>query len=651
MEAINALHFFPTSKPNRSSLPTSKLYLKPAQNLLKQPNIHRVVSITTPEPSPMLDQNHRPINITTNSNPCNDQLQEKIQESVTAYWDYQFLFVSQRAETVEPVQLQVVEGEVPSDFPPGTYYLTGPGIFSDDHGSTVHPLDGHGYLRAFKIDGDVQYSAKYIKTDAQKEECNSETGEWTFTYRGPFSVLRGGKKFGNTKVMKNVANTSVLKWGGKLLCLWEGGDPYEIDIENGHLDTVGIFDLINRHHLQPEDVSPGGVNQISEDAKEVSGDGGGGFWDFASGVVKPILHGIFKMPPKRLLSHYKIDPTLDRLLTVSCNAEDMLIPRSSFTFYEFDSNFKLLQKQEFDIPEHMMNHDWAFTETHYVLFGNRIKLDVPGSMLAVCGLSPMITALSVNPNKPTSPIYVLPRFPDKVKSNRDWTTPVEAPSQMWVLHAGNAFELTDQRGNLEIQIHAAICSYKWFNFHKMFGYNWKTGKLDPSFMNARNGQENTLPHLVKVSIKLQSDGNFEECTVEALNNWSKPTDFPAINPAFSGTSNTCIYAATSSNSRQSLPHFPFDTVVKLNLVDKSVSTWSVGSRCFIGEPVFVPKGTDEEDGYLVVIEYAVSIQKCYMVILDPNMIGKSEYALVAKLEVPKHLNFPLGFHGFWAAVD
>ncbi|KAI3876140.1 hypothetical protein MKW98_029092 [Papaver atlanticum] len=275
--------------------------------------------------------------------------------------------------------------------------------------------------------------------------------------------------------MKNVANTGVLKWSGKLLCLWEGGDPYEIDIENGHLDTVGIFDLINRHHLQPEDIASGGVNQISEDAKEVSGDGGGGFWDFAASVVKPILHGIFKMPPKRLLSHYKIDPTLDRLLTVSCNAEDMLIPRSSFTFYE--------------------------------------------------------------------------------------------------------------------------------------------------------------------------------CTVEALNNWTKPTDFPTINPSFSGSNNTCIYAATASNSRQSLPHFPFDTVVKLNLVEKSVSTWSVGSRCFIGEPVFVPLGTDEDDEYLVVIEYAVSIQKCYMVILDPKLIGTSEDALVTKLEVPKHLNFPLGFHGFWAAAD
>ncbi|MCL7037829.1 hypothetical protein MKW94_001778 [Papaver nudicaule] len=631
MEAIQPLHFFPTSKPNCSLLSTSKLSLKPPQNLSRQSYTHRVVSVTTPE-------NHRPNNATTNSNPCNE-LQESIQESVEAYWDYQFLFVSQRAETVEPVQLQVIEGEVPSDFPSGTYYLTGPGIFSDDHGSTVHPLDGHGYLRAFKIDGDVHYSAKYIKTDAQKEECNTETGEWTFTHRGPFSVLRGGKKFGNTKVMKNVANTSVLKWGGKLLCLWEGGDPYEIDIENGHLDTVGKFDLINDHHFQPED------------AKEVSGDDGGGFWDVAARVVKPILHGIFKMPPKRLLSHYKIDPGLDRLLFVSCNAEDMLIPRSSFTFYEFDSNFKLLQKQEFDIPEHMMIHDWAFTETHYVLFGNRIKLDVPGSILALCGLSPMITALSLNPNKPTSPIYLLPRFPDKVRGDRDWKIPIQAPLQMWVLHAGNSFELADQGGGLEIQIHAAVCSYRWFNFHKMFGYDWKTGKLDPSFMNARDGDEHTLPNLVKVSIKLQSDGKFEECSVEALNNWSRPSDFPAINPAFSGSNNTFIYAATASNSRRSLPHFPFDTVAKLNLVDKSVSTWSVGSRCFIGEPVFVPKGTDEEDGYLVVIEYAVSIQRCYMVILNPKMIGRNEDALVAKLEVPRHLNFPLGFHGFWCAAD
>ena len=54
----------------------------------------------------------------------------------------------------------------------------------------------------------------------------------------------------------------------------------------------------------------------------------------------------------------------------------------SFLFYlaEFDSNFKLLQKQEFNIPDHLMIHDWAFTESYYIIFANRIKLDVLGNI-------------------------------------------------------------------------------------------------------------------------------------------------------------------------------------------------------------------------------------------------------------------------------
>lgn len=50
-------------------------------------------------------------------------------------------------------------------------------------------------------------------------------------------------------------------------------------------------------------------------------------------ILFVLIIGVFKMPPKRLLSHYKIDPRKNRLLIMSCNAEDMLLPRSNFTFY------------------------------------------------------------------------------------------------------------------------------------------------------------------------------------------------------------------------------------------------------------------------------------------------------------------------------
>ncbi|KAG9137338.1 hypothetical protein Leryth_024376 [Lithospermum erythrorhizon] len=573
------------SFPKTSNTPSNNFQnkLSPPQKLptLHGNNISLVQSTSVPIP--------RAISITAPTHHEIPNLDVEIDDNVTAYWDYQFLFMSQRSETDVPVSLRVVEGSIPSDFPIGTYFLTGPGMFADDHGSTVHPLDGHGYLRSFTIDSvtrEVKFMARYIKTEAQVEERDPETGQWRFTHRGPFSVLKGGKMVGNTKVMKNVANTSVVKWGGKLLCLWEGGSPYEI--ESMSLDTVGTVNIMDDEY--------GSSKSLPADDHHHKETSSGGFWEVAAQVLKPMLY------------------------------EDMLLPRSNFTFYEFDSNFKLVESQEFNIPDHLMIHDWAFTDNHYILFGNRIKLDVGGSMAAVCGLSPMISALSVNPSKPTSPIYLLPRF-NNSHEKRDWKVPIEAPSQLWVLHVGNAFEAKNEKtGDSDIQIQASGCSYEWFNFQKMFGYDWKSGKLDPSMMNVN---DKLLPHLVKISVKLDSEGSCKKCNVNDLGQWSKASDFPVINQDYCGRKNTYTYASTSSGSRQALPNFPFDTVVKINSTNKSVSTWSTGRRRFIGEPIFIPRGNGkEDDGYLLVVEYAVSTQRCYLVILDAKLIGENS-ALVA----------------------
>ncbi|KAH0456259.1 hypothetical protein IEQ34_014166 [Dendrobium chrysotoxum] len=547
--------------------------------------------------------------------------------AITAFEDYQRLFSSQPTESVDPLPLVAIEGSLPADFPLGTYYLNGPGMISDDHGSIVNPLDGHGYLRAFRFigGGAVMYSARYVETDAAKEEREAKTGEWRFRQPGLFSLLKSHRAPG-LKLLKNVANTTVLRWGGRLFCLWEGGHPYEL--EPTSLATIGPTDII----------------------KTVDGrqSGGGEVLNLAAGITKSLLHGLLGIPPKRTLSHYKVDVQRNRLLMLSCNVEDMFLPQTNFTFYEFDNYFELMQKKEFLISDQLLIHDWAFTDSYYIIMGNRTKLNVSGIFPAMSGLAPMISTISLNPNQPTTPIYLLPRFYNDT-IQRDWRIPVEAPSQLWTSHVGNAYEEEDGNGKTKIKIQASVCSYQWFNYEKIFGYDWQHSKLDPSFMNA---DKQALPHLVKILIELDARGSCLFCSVaDSSIHWKKSADFPVINPTNSGKSNRFMYANSTSGSNKFLPYFPFDTVVKFDSYNDIVKTWCTENRRFIGEPMFISKGTKyEEDGYIIVIEYAISKQKCYLVVLDAKRIGDDD-AIVVKLEVPEHLSFPFGFHGFWEQME
>lgn len=184
---------------------------------------------------------------------------------------------------------------------------------------------------------------------------------------------------------------------------------------------------------------------------------------------------------------------------------------------------------------------------------------------------------------------------------------------------------------------------------------------------------------MQVSIDLDKRGACRGCSVRRLSDqWTRPADFPAINPAFANRRNRFIYAGAASGSRKFLPYFPFDSVVKLDVSDGSARLWTAVGRKFVGEPVFVPTtGGREDDGYVLLVEvkiniffqsptwrntchltwncfilfaslqYAVSDHRCHLVVLDARKIGERN-AVVAKLEVPKHLTFPMGFHGFWA---
>ena len=116
---------------------------------------------------------------------------------------------------------------------------------------------------------------------------------------------------------------------------------------------------------------------------------------------------------------------------------------------------------------------------------------------------------------------------------------------------------------------------------------------------------------MQVSIDLDKRGTCRGCSVLRLSDqWTRPADFPAINPGFANRRNRFVYAGGASGSRRFLPYFPFDSVVKVDVADGSARSWSASGRKFVGEPVFVPTGLSEDDGYVLLVEVGgTSIQK------------------------------------------
>jgi len=105
-----------------------------------------------------------------------------------------------------------------------------------------HWFDGDGLITAVRFDdGGVHFRNRYIATQSFRDE--EQAGE--IVHRG-FGKMRPGGVLGSVvanafRQPANVANTSIISEGGRLLALWEGGPPTALD--PGTLETRGIEDF------------------------------------------------------------------------------------------------------------------------------------------------------------------------------------------------------------------------------------------------------------------------------------------------------------------------------------------------------------------------------------------------------------------------
>ncbi|BAZ46070.1 lignostilbene-alpha,beta-dioxygenase [Chondrocystis sp. NIES-4102] len=278
-------------------------------------------------------------------------------------------------------QITEIEGNVPQELS-GTLFRNGPGLL-DIAGSAIHhPFDGDGMINAFSFkDGQVFYRNRYVKTAAYLEEQKAGKA----LYRGVFGTQKPGGWFNNIFdfKLKNIANTGVIYWGGKLLALWEAAEPYRLDPKT--LETIGIDYLDGI--LQPGDAFA------------------------AHPWVDP--HCIFDNGDPCLVN-FRVDPGLS----------------SKITLFEFAPTGELLRRHTHTVPGFSFIHDFAITPNYAIFFQNPVNFNPLPFLLGIRGAGECV---QFQPSKETK-IIVIPRDP---KQQEIKTFSVQSG---FVFHHANAFE-------------------------------------------------------------------------------------------------------------------------------------------------------------------------------------------------------------------
>ena len=133
-----------------------------------------------------------------------------------------------------------IEGEIPKDIH-GTYFRNGPGHQPVSGKGSQSPLDGDGMVISLALsNGKAYFKSRYVRTQGFVAE--QRAGRKLF--RTPFSQGAASEGWLYNPLdlqFKNVANTNVVHWNGRLYALWEAGKPYELDPRS--LETIGESNL------------------------------------------------------------------------------------------------------------------------------------------------------------------------------------------------------------------------------------------------------------------------------------------------------------------------------------------------------------------------------------------------------------------------
>lgn len=483
--------------------------------------------------------------------------------------------------------------DLPADLV-GTYYRNGPGKFEVFDDQVMHPADADSMVTAatFIGNGTLYFRNRFIRTKGYQQELRQGKSLYSGKYGTPKPVWAGGGK------IKHVANMNIMWWAGRILALWDSGQPYKLDPLS--LGTAGATDL--------------GTGPVGN-----------------KGALGPMVS-----ENDGLAARIRIDPVKNRLCCFDYAANP--VGGTSLRLLEFDKEFRPAQPvQSRSIPSPLRPLPGSYA-CDSVLTQDWVVFTASAQKQAATGIGALLGGAETDASGASDTYLVLFR-----RDGSDGGKPrICAVDSHFNLHNANGYQ--DENGHVIIDSVRADQQSQWppvTNGKPV----WETVDFE------KDVSKSTLwRYVVDVSGAGSSNGDGSDMSsgarlVSSTELCRRCLSFPVINPAVSTLPYRYTWALTGSKAEGASP---MQGIIKVDTQDPlKHQVWMPEPHEFCGEPAYAARagseGTSpsaEDDGYIMSIIMDGKSKESSLIVLNAKDITKGPIA-----RVPLGVNIPHGMHG------